>query len=73
VLGGVEETSPILGNQASECHLSTEYKVTAHFKNLKYNHYHKRKCNLMSQLSRDSSGEKGITKWHTTKSFQDHK
>jgi len=45
VLEGVEGTSPILGNQASEAYLTTEYKVTAHFNYFTYNHYyHEIKC-----------------------------
>lgn len=33
-LEGVEGTSPILGNQASEAYLTTDHKVTAHFNHL---------------------------------------
>lgn len=42
VLEGVEGTSLILGNQASEAYLTTEDKVTAHVNHSTYNRHH---CN----------------------------
>jgi hypothetical protein len=44
VLEGVEGTSSILGNQAYEAYLTTEYKVKAHFNYFTYNDHHERKC-----------------------------